>query len=156
MTEPIHGKVARVLNSQELVINVGSENSVTVGMYFDVVYPYGTIRDPDTKKVLGSIKRTKVRVRVTEVQEKLAVASTFRSTRVNIGGAGRDFGSFARALMPPKWITKYETFKKSDREVLNEDIDDEDSYVKVGDPVIQVIQVIEDIDVETGEKKANT
>lgn len=152
MTEPIRGKVALVLNSRELVINIGSEHGVTVGMHFDVVYPYGTIRDPDTKKVLGSIKRTKVRVRVTEVQEKLSVASTYRSTRVNIGGPGFDFGPFSRALMPSKWITRYETLKESDRETLIEDIDDEDSYVKVGDPVVQAIA---EIDVETEQENAS-
>ncbi len=152
MTEPIRGKVAWVLNSREIAINIGVADGVTMGMFFDVEYPYGAIKDPDTNEVLGSIKRTKVRVQITEVQEKLAVASTYRSTRVNLGGAGFDFGPFSRALMPSEWITKYETLKKSDRKILIEDIDEEDSFVKVGDPVVQVI---EEIDAET-EKKANT
>ena len=54
--------------------------------------------------------------------------------------------------MPSEWITKYETLKKSDRKTFIEDIDEKDSFVKVGDPVVQVI---EEIDVETEEKKAN-
>ena len=87
------------------------------------------IRDPDTKEVLGSIVRTKVRVRVTEVQKKLAVASTYRFKQVNVGGA-LDMGPFSRSLMPSKWITKYETLKKSEREAVKEDIDEEDSFVK--------------------------
>ena len=152
MTEPIHGKVARVLNSQEIAINIGTANGVTVGMYFDVLSPQsGEIRDPDTDEVLGSIELTKVRMQVTEVQRKLAVASTYRSKRVNVGGSFR-LGPFSQSLMPPKWITKYETLKKSERETVKEDIDEKDSFVKVGDPVVQVI---EEIDMAT-EKKANT
>lgn len=152
MTELIHGKVARVLNSQEIAINIGTANGVTMGMLFDVLFlQSGQIRDPDTKEVLGSVKRTKVRVRVTEVQKKLAVASTYRFRQVNVGGP-LDIGPFAQSLMPSKWITKYETFKKSERETVKEDIDEEDSFVKVGDPVVQVI---EEIDMAT-KKKANT
>ena len=37
MTKPIRGKVARVLNTREIAINVGTANGVTVGMYFDVM-----------------------------------------------------------------------------------------------------------------------
>ena len=151
MTKPICGKVARVLNSREIAINIGTANGVTKGMLFDVLFlQSGQIRDPDTNEVLGSIKRTKVRVRVTEVQKKLAVASTYRFEQVNVGGA-LGFGPISQSLMPSKWITKYETLKKSERETVKEDIDEEDSFVKVGDPVVQVI---EEIDVET-EKKAN-
>ena len=153
MTKPICGKVAWVLNSREIVINKGSEHSVTIGMYFDVISPHsGEIRDPDTDEVLGSIERTKVRMKVTEVQKKLAVASTYRFKQVNVGGAF-GFGPISQSLIPSKWITKYETLKKSDRETLQEDIDEEDSLVKVGDPVVQVI---EDIDVEAEQENANT
>ena len=153
MTEPIRGKVARVLNSQEIAINIGTANGVTMGMLFDVLFlQSGQIRDPDTKKVLGSVKRTKVRMRVTEVQKKLAVASTYRFRQVNVGGPF-DMGPFSRSLMPSKWITKYETLKKSEKDGVKEDIDEEDSLVKVGDPVVQVI---EESDVETEQENANT
>ena len=37
MTEPIRGKVARILNSREMVINVGSDSGVAVGMRFEVM-----------------------------------------------------------------------------------------------------------------------
>jgi len=140
MTKPICGKVARVLNTREIAINLGVKDGVTIGMYFDVIdLQYEDIRDPDTDEVLGSIERPKVRVQVIQVQEKLSLATTYRSTRVNTGG--RDFlslGPFARSLMPPNWVTKYETLSKieENRDVL----DEEDSYVKVGDPVVQVIE----------------
>ncbi len=139
MTEPIRGKVASLLNSREIAINIGYANGVTVGMYFDVMHlESGEIRDPDTAEVLGSIVRTKVRVRVTEVQEKLAVASTYERATVD---SPASFGPFARSLMPPSWITKYEieTLRKSDK-FSPVDIDGDDSDVKVGDTVVQVIE----------------
>ncbi len=44
----------------------------------------------------------------------------------------------AQYLLPPKWVTKYETLKTDEK--TWEDIDEEDSYVKIGDPVIEVLQ----------------
>ena len=139
MTDPIRGKVARVLNSREIVINVGSENEVVVGMRFDVIDPRGEeIRDPDTNEVLGSIDRTKVRVRITKVKGKLSLAST-QGQRVNVGGSV-GVGEFSRLLMPPRWITQYETLRMKDKNW--DDLDEKDSYVKTGDPVVQVIEEV--------------
>ena len=144
MSERIRAKVARVLNSREIVIAAGTDNGVDVGMYFDVMDPKGEdIRDPDTGKVLGSVERPKVRVRVTQAQDQISVASTFRKRTVNIGGTGTyfgDLGAFSRALMPPKYVTKYETLKTNER--TWEDLSEEQSYVKIGDPVVQVIDQI--------------
>ena len=144
MTKPIRGKVAAVLNDREIAINIGSANGISVGMYFDVMsLESGDIRDPDTGEVLGSIERPKVRVQVTEVNKKFSVASTYRSKRVNVGGTLKNeifnMGPIARALMPPKWVTKYETLKTSEKNFL-EALDEEDSYVKIGDPVRQVLK----------------
>src|SRR5438034_4073982 len=51
--EPIRGKVARILNARELVINVGLAEGVAIGMYFDVLDPKGEdIKDPDSGEVL--------------------------------------------------------------------------------------------------------
>ena len=142
MTEPIRGKVARVLNEREIAINIGAAHGVDVGMYFDVMDACEDIRDPDTDEVLGSIERPRVRVKITYVQDKLAVASTYKSKQINIGGVslypGLGYGRIARALMPPNWVTKYESLKKSGDtpDILDED----DSSVKTGDPVVQVLE----------------
>lgn len=151
MIEPIRGKVARLLNIREIAINVGTAHGVSVGMYFDVLDIWEQdIEDPDTGEVLGSLDRPKIRVKVTHTQEKLSVASTYRSERVNIGGsssgpfvdlnADLGLGPLARALMPPKWIKKYETLEKTEE---TPPFDEEDSTVKVGDPVVQVIDTSE-------------
>ena len=141
MADLIRGKVARVLNSREVVLNVGSNSGVEVGMYFDILDSNGEdIEDPDTGDSLGFVDRPKVRVRITSVQEKLSVASTYRVIRVNVGGIGgfpTDTLSFSRLLMPPKWETRHETLKTQEK--TWEDLEEEESYVKTGDPVIQAL-----------------
>lgn len=146
MSEPIRGKVARILNSRELAINVGSKAGVKVGMYFDVLDPKGEdIRDPDTKEILGSLNRPKVRVQVIRVDELMSVASTFKKKEVNVGGrAGfslRYDTVFADMLLPPKYVTKHETLKTAEK--TWEDLDEAQSYVKTGDPIIEAALVDE-------------
>ena len=136
MNELIRGKVAQVLNEREIAINVGTEHGVYLGMYFDVIDTQDEeIKDPDTGEVLGSIERAKVKVQVTHVQEKLSVATTYQVERMNIEREGT-YGPFTNFLMPPKWVEKYETLRIRDKgwSPLREI----DSYVKVGDPVVQV------------------
>ncbi len=138
MTEPIRGRVARILNSREMVINVGSSSGVTVGMRFEVMDQKGEdVRDPGTGELLGSVERPKVRVEVSKVKERLSVASTYKKETVNVGGAGLGVGrEVARMFLPPKWETRYETLKTEEK--TWEDLDEEDSYVKTGDPVVQM------------------
>lgn len=140
MTEPIRGKVAQVLNSREIAINVGSEAGVVEGMYFDVLATPKDIRDPDTDKVLGAIDRPKVRVQVSDVQEKFSVAATYRKKRVNTGGVGYlSYPSgMADLLKPPNWVTRYETLKTEEK--TWEDLDEEESYVNTGDIVVQIME----------------
>ena len=148
---PIRGRVARILNTRELVINLGSDSGVTPGMYFDVMDPKGTdIEDPDTGDILGSIERSKVRVKVSRVETRLSIAYTYKGKRVNVGGQGGFIsGDLSRILTPPKWVTKYETLKTQEK--TWEDLDEEESYVKIGDPVVQVIDVVgDDTDVGSG------
>lgn len=146
MTQPIRGKVARVLNEREIAINIGTAHGVDVGMYFDVMEAQGqSIKDPDTDEVLGSVERPRVRVQITHVQDKLAVASTYKSKQINIGGVALfpalGYGPIAQALMPPNWVTKYESLKKSGH--TPDALDEDNSLVKTGDPVVQVLETDE-------------
>ena len=127
MKEPILGKVARVLSVREIVINVGSEKGVNVGMHFDVM-GHVDISDPDSDEVIGSLERSKVRVLVTDAQDKLSVATTYRKRTVNT------FGLFGRALMPAEWTAEYETLN------AGEATWQDSSSVKTGDPVVQVLE----------------
>ena len=155
MTEPIRGRVARILNSREMVINVGSSSGVTVGMRFEVMDKKGEdVRDPGTGEVLGSVERPKVRVEVSKVKERLSVASTYKKETVNVGGPGLGVGGeVARMFLPPKWETRYETLKTEEK--TWEDLDEEDSYVKTGDPVVQMpddIGVLEGSEAESSDE----
>ncbi len=138
-TQPIRGKVARILNSRELALNIGSMDGLQVGMRFDVLDVKGEdIRDPDSHEVLGSLQRPKVRVEITRVEPRLAVASTFRSTKVNVGGVGNPgVWGIQKLFEQPRWVTRYETLKTN--ESTWEDLDEEHSFVKTGDPVVQVL-----------------
>ena len=130
--------------------NVGFKGGVAVGMRFDVMDRTGAdVVDPDTGEPLGSIERPKVRVEVSSVQARLSIATTYRKETVNVGGVGfsggavGSGGSLSQTLMPPKWVTRYETLKTAE---TWEDLDEEDSYVKTGDPVVQVLSDLEEED----------
>lgn len=138
----LEGKVASVLNSREVALNIGQEAGVEIGMLFDILAekPEEVI-DPDTGATLGSVNRPKVRVKVCHVDKLLSVATTFRTRRVNVGGTGAFAGalmgaSFSRALSPPEWVSKTETLKTTER--TWEDLEESESYVKTGDVVVQV------------------
>ena len=148
MTEPIRGKVARVLNGQEIVINAGIVDGVTVGMDFNVMDTNGEdIRDPDTDEVLGSIERPKVRVRVIHAQEKLAVATPPQSKGVNTDilseladSAIPTLGPVARSLI----VTPRKPYAGSQKTGKIAHVpDNKDTGVKIGDPVVQVMKETE-------------
>ena len=141
MTTLIEGKVARVLNAREIAINVGATDGVAVDMLFDVIDTrYNDITDPDTNEVLGSVMRSKVRVKIIHVDVKLSLATTYRTKKVNTSGIGLpDFSMFGGG----GWVTKHETLKKGGKIGADPDeLDESESYVKTGDLVVQVTEVI--------------
>lgn len=133
MTELIRGKVAQVLSSRDFALNVGSANGVVVGMDFDVI-DQAEIKDPDTEELLGLIELSKARVRVTDVQDRLAVATTYRETRTQRIDGSLALGRFSRSLMPSSWLAEYETLKTS------ESAWEEGRTVTTGDSVVQVVR----------------
>jgi hypothetical protein len=136
--EPIVGAVAKILTARELVINRGREHGVKVGMKFQVLDPKGEdISDPETDETLGSIDRPKVSVEITAVEEKLSVARTFHSRKVNVGGIYGGLSGLARQFEPPRYETRYDTLKTD--ESTWEDLDESESFVKTGDPVREIV-----------------
>lgn len=133
----IRGKVAAILNRRELVLNVGSDDGVQPGMGFAVLNPKGLdIKDPDTQKVIGSVEVPKVTVRAVRVQPRVTVARTFRVTRKNVGGMGTT--GLTELFRPPRWVEETETLALKDKPYL-EEMDPQQSYVRVGDPVVQIL-----------------
>ena len=138
--KPIRGKIARVLNSREVALNRGSSHGVAIGMLFDILSPKGSdILDPDTGAPLGSIDVVKTRVKITIVQDRVSVGSTYRTRRINVGGSGLGFGSW---FEPPKWENQVETLRVD--ETSKEELDEADAFVHTGDPVVQVFQIVPD------------
>ena len=61
-------------------------------MIFDVLDSAGdNILDPDSGLVIGSIHRPKVRLKIVTVQDKLSVARTYKTKRINVGGTGTEY-----------------------------------------------------------------
>src|ERR1700730_3824695 len=87
MSERIRARVAEVLTERELVLNKGSEDGVSIGMRFAILNRKGAdIVDPDTGKSMGPVELEKTIVKVVRLQERLAIARTFRTYRQ--GGSG--------------------------------------------------------------------
>ncbi|MFB9084498.1 hypothetical protein [Deinococcus wulumuqiensis] len=145
--EPIVGRVALLISTRELAINVGSSSGVKEGMVFAVLaeQPLDVI-DPETGEKLDTIDREKVRVKVVEVREKMSVCATFKARHIpgtkgmlgsngqpSLGyiGVGGSEGLYGR---PPQKIV--ETLRIEDSATLPP-LAPEDSYVKVKDRVVE-------------------
>jgi hypothetical protein len=136
VTDRIEGVVARILNGRELVINKGASAGVEVGAQFAVLNSQGAdIKDPETGESLGSVELPKVLVKIVQVYEKMSVASTFRTFKtggLDIAGAT----GMAALFGPPQ--TKVETLT-TDEVTYKEELNPEDSYVHIGDRVVEVL-----------------
>lgn len=126
----IQGKVAGILNEREITINIGTDQGVSDGMKFKILADSPIeVTDPQTHEILGIVDREKVRVVTTEVQEKFSICKTYR--KIETPGL-----IWPRLLMTAG--ERYETLKVLDSS-LPAPITEEESYVKIGDRVIQLI-----------------
>jgi hypothetical protein len=128
MPDRIEGKVAQLIDSQTLVINRGSEHGVELGMRFAVLNPRGAeISDPDTGEKIGSVEIEKVIVKVVRVENRLAVARTFRTFRTGFLGSFSPLGGVRKETL------------RTDEATYKEELDPKDSYIKIGDPAVQIV-----------------
>ncbi len=75
----LSGLVAQIINSRELVINIGKNDGVQVYMKFAVFAETPLeIYDPETQELLDTVEREKIRVEVTHVRERIAICGTYR------------------------------------------------------------------------------
>lgn len=77
MAKVIEGKVAKILDDQKLVINVGHAHGVTQGMIFCIFAPVEEVKDPDSGESLGNWEVVKGYVQATHPQDKLTVCQAF-------------------------------------------------------------------------------
>ena len=127
----IEGKVARILNTRELVLNLGSDAGVSVDMEFAVLERRLSIIDPETQEPLGELQREKVKVRVFETYPKFSLARTFETYQeVNPESA---ISGLARTLSP--FVTKVKRLNTQSIAVDQIGI----SNVQVGDVAAEVL-----------------
>ena len=127
----IEGKVAKILNPRELVINKGSADGVEDQMRFEVVDESQQVRDPDTNELLGEIRRVKIRVRAVEIHPKFSIARTYETYE-----APNFAESFAK-VMSPRTVTQVKTISTSPEA----DYEDGKGNVGIGDKVVQIPEV---------------
>ena len=77
MAAPVEGKVAKILDDQTLVLNVGSAQGVAQGMVFSVFAPVEEVKDPDSGESLGAWEAVKGYVQATHPQERLTVCRAY-------------------------------------------------------------------------------
>jgi len=133
--ETLQGRVAAIVNARELVINIGSNHGVILGMKFAIMAATPLeIKDPSTGKVLDRLDREKVRVEATEVREFITICRTYRVKHIPAGTAS--FSDISTWLREPRDVPETLSVRDSS---LPPPLPEEESYVKVNDRAIQVM-----------------
>lgn len=127
----IEGKVAKILNPRELVINKGSADGVEDQMRFEVVEESQEVLDPDTDEVLGNIRRVKVRVRAVEIYPRFSIARTYETYEAP------NFAEAFAKVMAPRTVTQVKTISTSP----DAEYEDGKGFVGIGDKVVQIPEV---------------
>jgi hypothetical protein len=136
MADRIRATVAQILTVRELVLNKGAADGVELGMRFAVLNKRGAdIVDPETGQPLGSVELPKVQVKVIRLYDHLSVARTFRvfTTR-----AGPMYAANLLSVFGAPPTSRVETFR-TDEHRLQDELDEKESFVKIGDPAVQVV-----------------
>lgn len=132
----IEARVARILSIRELVLNKGSNDGILVGMRFAILNSKGAdITDPESGEVLGSVEVEKTLVKVVRVYERLSVARTFRTFHTPAGPWYNSLNVIGSMAKPPTTVVED---LKTDEQRLMDELDEEESYVKVGDLAVQI------------------
>ena len=133
-TKTLTGQVAQILNAKEIVINLGREQGVRLGMKFAILTDPLEIKDPATGEVLDLLVREKTRVEVKDVRDKIAVCRTYRTrTRVI---RPNNMASAIEQIVGRTVITEDSFYV--DKGELTEAAPYANEYVKVGDRVAHV------------------
>lgn len=127
MTDRIEAKVASIIDSRLLVLNRGADHGVEVGARFAVLSDQTVdITDPDDPTAtIGALPIAKTIVKVVSVQDRMAVAQTFRTLKSN--GILPMFG-------PREWSDSIET----DESTVVAQLGAEARTVQKGDSAVEI------------------
>jgi hypothetical protein len=132
----LEGKVAAIVSVREVAINLGDRDHVEPGMIFAILADVPLrVEDPDTRELLAEIERYKVKVKVTEVLERLSICRTYETYETG-GMFPSSFASLIAGMSGP--ATRHVRTLKIEDSELPPPLSEEESYVKVGDRVRQV------------------
>lgn len=125
----IAGKIVRIVSEHMVVLDVGEEKGVTLGMNFVIYGDAGELTDPITNQKLGKLEIPKGEVLVKMVHQKYSVAETeIEEKRTPLGDALMNLGTLS--------LTDYKAYKSLD--VRKEDVaplPEGILTVKIGDSV---------------------
>lgn len=78
-------KIAKIINSKQVVINAGSDLSLKEGDKLEIIDKFGTdpVIDPDTGKSLGTLDLPKGELIVSKVYPKMAIAESPRQPNIS-------------------------------------------------------------------------
>ncbi|MFQ5861891.1 MAG: hypothetical protein ACE5IC_02110 [Candidatus Brocadiales bacterium] len=84
---PIEGKIAKILDEYNVVINVGRKQGVCEGMPF-VIFITGEdeVKDPDTGEGLGRLETVKGYVSAAHVQDRVSICTVHPLTKGGVEG----------------------------------------------------------------------
>lgn len=134
------------MSNRAIAINLGSADDVRIGTRFAVLHPDSAgveIKDPDTGEVLGHVEVPKVVVKIFRVSAP-ACAWPVRTARspgtparlspmaTMLSQAAGSFG-----VQRPAIPDQHETLEYDDASRIGRRLDPEDSFVEVGDPVVE-------------------
>lgn len=125
-------KVVSVITDREVAVSGGAEAGIEPGDTLLILGEPVQISDPDSGEVLGEVVPNKAVVRVYDVKDRFALARTFRSRTVNLGGSGV-LNPLGKYFDPPKYETRTETLRRSP--AAGDFLSPEESIVEVGDRV---------------------
>jgi hypothetical protein len=131
----LEGYVAAILNERELVINIGSNQGVAVGMKFKILANSPTsIYDPISKERIGELNLEKVKVKCTKVEEQFSVCTTYVVHRYS--------GIFTATSQFQKMFEDREVVEtlRIDPAYKPAPLAEEDSYVKIGDRCVEIFE----------------
>jgi hypothetical protein len=146
LSENISGTVIRILNDREVVINRGQMSGLAEGAFIGVIDPETEdLTDPETGENLGSIRRYKVALKVTQLSERLAIAATYKTKQVNVGGLGDPNGGIlgvTKTMAPRRYVTQVEKLRLSEN--AGKPLGPSESRVQEGDRFEVITEEIAD------------
>jgi hypothetical protein len=128
----IRGKVAKVLNDREVVINRGTDHGVKLGTRFKLIETV-EIQDPDTRDGIGTITREKIRFMVVHSQPSMSIARTYETHTFGSSSARQAAEMLAQSVHPQASIQRTDV-----KRIRPAGDGDEPVLVEIGDIVDEV------------------